>query len=94
MKSLINTLSFHFVLPINAFLFVECKRCLGTYANKPDAETFHCVSFVKQIGKPLSFVLFLHHHHAGLNETKRKMTTNTIRNGEESETSDRNGGTT
>jgi hypothetical protein len=48
---------------------------------------------VKQIGKPLSFVLFLDHHDAGLNETKRKINIITIRNGEESETSDRNGGT-
>ncbi|MCI1899373.1 MAG: hypothetical protein LKI85_13510 [Enterobacter sp.] len=56
------------------------------------AETFHYVSFVKQIGKLLSFVLFLHHHNAGLNETKRKINIITIRNGEESETSDRHGG--
>jgi hypothetical protein len=28
---------------------------------------------VKQIGKLLSFVLFLYHHDAGLNETKRKI---------------------
>ncbi|ASI58950.1 hypothetical protein CA952_24550 [Raoultella ornithinolytica] len=58
----------------------------------PLAETFHYVSFVKQIGKPLSFVLFLHHHDAVLNETKRKINLITIRNGEESETSDKNGG--
>ncbi|ATM03557.1 hypothetical protein CRN15_05190 [Raoultella planticola] len=56
------------------------------------AETFHYVSFVKQIGKLLSFVLFLHHHDAVLNETKRKINLITIRNGEESETSDKNGG--
>jgi hypothetical protein len=49
---------------------------------------------VKQIGKLLSFVLFLYHHDAGLNETKRKIKAINIRNGEESETSDRNGGTT
>jgi hypothetical protein len=44
---------------------------------------------VKQIGKLLSFVLFLHHHDAVLNETKRKINLITIRNGEESETSDK-----
>ncbi|MDM6887111.1 hypothetical protein QUG40_00430, partial [Enterobacter cloacae] len=59
-----------------------------SYPPLPDAETFHCVSFVKQIGKLLSFVLFLYHHNAVSNETKRKMNAITIRNGEESETSD------
>ncbi len=37
------------------------------------AETFHYVSFVKQIGKLLSFVLFSQDHDAVLTETKRKI---------------------
>jgi hypothetical protein len=78
-------------LSINTFLL---RNASPQRRRKPTcAETFHYVSFVKQIGKLLSFVLFLHHHDAVLNETKRKINLITIRNGEESETSDRNGGT-
>ncbi|EFE05792.1 hypothetical protein CIT292_10769 [Citrobacter youngae ATCC 29220] len=67
------TLSFYFVSSINAFLLRECKSHKQGRAGQIHAETFHCVSFVKQIGKPLSFVLFLYHHDAVLNETKRKI---------------------
>ncbi|APR33975.1 hypothetical protein BTW28_13105 [Citrobacter freundii] len=60
-------------MSINAFLLYECKPRKQGGAGWTYAETFHCVSFVKQIGNPLSFVLFLYHHHAVLNETKRKI---------------------
>jgi hypothetical protein len=79
---------------LTPFFYGNASPACFQSAHSLVAETFHYVSFVKQIGKPLSFVLFLYHHDAGLNETKRKMKTITIRNGEESETSDRNGGTT
>ncbi|OXU11774.1 hypothetical protein B9P84_11240 [Citrobacter braakii] len=59
-------------MSINAFLLRECKPRKRVRARQTYAETFHCVSFVKQIGKLLSFVLFLYHHDAVLNETKRK----------------------
>ncbi|AYL67731.1 hypothetical protein CUC50_17575 [Citrobacter werkmanii] len=67
------SLSFYFVLSINAFLLRECKPHKQRRVERIHAETFHCVSFVKQIGKLLSFVLFLNHHDAVLNETKRKI---------------------
>ncbi|AUT29981.1 hypothetical protein C1192_20005 [Escherichia marmotae] len=66
-------LSFHFVLLINAFLLTKCKPTLPIDASAPRFRSFHYVSFVNQIRKLLSFVLFLSHHDAVSIERKRKI---------------------
>ncbi|WP_089588477.1 hypothetical protein, partial [Escherichia coli] len=66
-------LSFHFVLPINAFLLSKCKPTLPIGASYSRFTDFHYVSFVNQIRKLLPFVLFLSHHDAVSTETKRKI---------------------
>ena len=48
-------LSFHFVLPINAFLLSKCKPTLPIGASYSRFSGFHYVSFVNQIRKLLSF---------------------------------------
>ncbi|PKE87829.1 hypothetical protein CW273_17500 [Escherichia coli] len=71
-------LSFHFVLPINAFLLSKCKPTLPIGASYSRFSDFHYVSFVNQIRKLLSFVLFLSHHDAVSTETKRKINISVI----------------
>ncbi|WP_204361753.1 hypothetical protein, partial [Escherichia coli] len=59
--------------PINAFLLSKCKPTLPIGASYSRFTNFHYVSFVNQIRKLLSFVLFLSHHDAVSTETKRKI---------------------
>ncbi|EFO1267892.1 hypothetical protein DXV38_07460 [Escherichia albertii] len=66
-------LSFYFVSSINAFLLSKCKPTSLGGASCYRFSYFHYVSFVNQIRKPLSFVLFLSHHDAVSIETKRKI---------------------